>query len=332
MEIAGIPLWIWGTFLGFVFVMLALDLGVFHKEAHEVGIKEALIWSAVWISLALVFNVGIYQFWDKIYPASEYTNSEAGLAFLTGFVVEKALSVDNIFVFIMVFAYFNVPPKYQHRVLFWGILGALLFRAIFIAAGSALLKEFAWMVLVFGGFLVLTGIKMVLVKDKKIEPDKNPIIKGIRKLIPVTPDFVGQKFFHRIDGRLFATPLFITLVFVEFTDIVFAVDSIPAIFAITKDPFIVFTSNVFAILGLRALYFALSGLMGMFHFLGYGLAAVLVFVGGKMIWTYLQHTTFGQPEYKFPIGVSLGVILGILTISVVASLIAPKKDSHSGTH
>lgn len=332
MEVAGIPIWIWGTFLGFVFVMLALDLGVFHKEAHEVGIKEALIWSAVWISLALVFNVGIYQFWDKIYPASEYTNSEAGLAFLTGFVVEKALSVDNIFVFIMVFAYFNVPPKYQHRVLFWGILGALLFRAIFIAAGSALLKEFAWMVLVFGGFLVLTGIKMVLVKDKKIEPDKNPIIKGIRKLIPVTPDFVGQKFFHKIDGRLFATPLFITLVFVEFTDIVFAVDSIPAIFAITKDPFIVFTSNVFAILGLRALYFALSGLMGLFHFLGYGLAAVLVFVGGKMIWTYLQHTTFGQPDYKFPIAVSLGVILGILTISVVASLIAPKKEGEAGTH
>ena len=327
-ELAGIPLWIWGTFLAFVLGMLALDLGVFHRHAHEVKIKEALVWSAIWIALALVFNVVLYFLWDNIYPASEYTPKEAGLAFLTGYVVEKALSVDNIFVFLMVFAYFNVPAKYQHRVLFWGIIGALIFRALFIAAGSALLKQFAWMVLVFGGFLILTGIKMLIVKDKKIDPEKNPVIVGFRKLMPVTKEYHGQKFFTRIDGRLWATPLFITLLFVEFTDIIFAVDSIPAIFAITRDPFIVFTSNVFAILGLRALFFALAGLMSLFHYLGTGLAAVLMFVGGKMVFTYYMHTGGGQPEYKFPIGLSLGIIVGILAFSVILSILKPKKDAH----
>ncbi len=324
-EIAGISIWIWVGFLGFVLAMLALDLGVFHKDAHEVKIKEALIWSAIWIGLALLFNLGLYFTWDFIYPQSEYTPKEAGLAFLTGYIVEKALSVDNIFVFLMVFAYFNVPPKYQHRVLFWGIIGALVFRAAFIAAGSAMLKNFAWTVLIFGGFLILTGIKMIATKEKKLDPEKNPVIKLVRKLIPVTPDYVGQKFFTRIDGRLWATPLFVTLVFVEFTDIIFAVDSIPAIFAITKDPFIVFTSNVFAILGLRALFFALAGLMGLFHYLGTGLAAILLFVGGKMVYTYYMHTWGGAPDFKFPIGVSLGIIVGLIALSVVASLLWPKK-------
>jgi tellurite resistance protein TerC len=308
--------------------MLALDLGVFHREAHDVNIKEALTWSAVWIGLALVFNVALYFLWDRIYPSSDYSPREAGMAFLAGYVVEKALSVDNIFVFLMVFSYFNVPSKYQHRVLFWGIIGALVLRAGFIAAGAALLKEVAWMVLVFGGFLIFTGIKMLRGHENKIDPENNPIIKTFRKLVPVTNDYVGQKFFTRIDGKLFATPLFITLLFVEFTDVVFAVDSIPAIFAITDDPFIVFTSNVFAILGLRALFFALAGLMGLFHYLGTGLASILMFVGGKMVYTYYMHTAGGQPEFKFPIGVSLGIIVGVLALSIVMSLVRPKADVH----
>ncbi len=317
MEIANIHVGIWGAFLGFVFLMLALDLGVFHKEAHEVKMKEALTWSAVWIALALVFNVGIYLFWETIQPGSQYTAKDAGQAFLAGYLIEKALSVDNIFVFLMVFAYFQVPAKYQHRVLFYGILGALIFRSIFIAAGAALLQQFHWIVFLFGGFLIVTGIKMVVLKDKKIEPDKNPIIKGFKKIMPVTPDYVGQNFFTRIDGRLWATPLFITLLFIELTDIIFAVDSIPAIFAITRDPFIVFTSNVFAILGLRALFFALAGLMNLFHYLGYGLALILVFVGGKMIYSFWG---------KFPIGWSLIIILAILVGSIILSLRMPPKD------
>lgn len=327
MFIAGIPIWIWGAFLAFVLGMLALDLGVFHRHAHVVKIKEALVWSAVWIGLALLFNVGVYFFWENIYPNSQYTSGEAALAFLSGYLIEKALSVDNIFVFLVVFSFFAVPPQYQHRVLFWGIIGALVFRAAFIAAGAALLKNFAWMTLIFGLLLVLTAVKMVVLKDKKIEPDKNPLVKLFRKIMPVTPDFVGQRFFTRIDGRLWATPLFLTLVFIEFTDVIFAVDSIPAIFAITNDPFIVFTSNVFAILGLRALFFAISGLMSAFHYLGYGLAAILAFVGGKMCWTYYQHFS-GNADYKFPIVMSLSIIVGLLLIAIFASLLFPPKNPH----
>ena len=318
MEIAGISIGIWATFLTFVGFMLALDLGVFHKQAHEVKMTEALTWSAVWVALALVFNACIYFFWDKIGAASNYSNAEAAQAFFAGYLIEKALSIDNIFVFLMVFAFFQVPRALQHRVLFFGILGALFFRAIFIAAGSALLQTYHWVVFIFGGFLVLTGIKMLLMKDKKLDPEKNPVVRGFRALMPVTNDFVGQKFFTKIDGRTWATPLFITLLFIELTDIIFAVDSIPAIFAITKDPFIVFTSNVFAILGLRALFFALEGLMHMFHYLSYGLASILIFVGGKMIYSWWD---------KFPIGLSLAIIVAILAASVVASLIwkpAPK--------
>jgi tellurite resistance protein TerC len=325
--LAGVSIWIWAGFLGFVFLMLALDLGVFHRHAHVIKIKEALVWSAVWIALALVFNLGIYLWWDRIFPNSGYSNAEAGIAYLTGYLVEKALSVDNIFVFLMVFAYFKVPAKYQHRVLFWGILGALFFRAIFIATGSALLHRFEWMMLLFGGFLVITGVKMLSMKDKEIEPDKNPLIRLFRNLMPVTPDFVGQKFFTRIDGRMWATPLFVTLLFVEVTDIIFAVDSIPAIFAITREPFIVFTSNVFAILGLRALFFAVAGLMALFHYLSYGLAAILMFVGGKMVWTYFMHLR--DPLYKIPIPLSLGIIIGVLVVAIAASLIWPPKAGHA---
>lgn len=324
--IAGIPIWIWGAFLAFVAGMLALDLGVFHRKAHTVETKEALIWSGVWIALALLFNLGLYFFWDRIQPGSPYTPKDASLAFLTGYLVEKALSIDNIFVFLMVFGYFNVPAQYQHRVLFWGIIGALVFRAIFIATGAALLQTFGWMVLVFGVFLAFTGVKMLWLKDKKIDPEKNPVVRGFRKLMPVTPDFVGQQFFTRIDAKLFATPLLIALIFTELTDIIFAVDSIPAILAITKQPFIVFTSNVFAILGLRALFFAVSGLMKLFHYLSYGLAAILMFVGGKMIWTYANHAWLGNPDYKFPIGISLGVIVGILAAAILISLAKPPKN------
>ncbi len=327
-ELANIPIWIWGSFMGFVLLMLALDLGVFHRNAHKVEMKEALTWSAIWIAIALAFNGLIFAFWDQIQPGSRYTNNEAGFAFLAGYLVEKALSVDNLFVFLIVFGYFAVPEKYQHRVLFWGIIGALIFRAAFIAAGAALLEKFFWMMIVFGAFLIFTGIKMVLVKDKKIDPDKNPLIKTFKRFMPVTPDYVGQRFFTRIDGKLWATPLFVVLLMVEFTDIVFAVDSIPAIFAITSDPFLVFTSNVFAILGLRALFFALSGLMQMFHYLSYGLAAILVFVGGKMLYGYVEKVT--MPDLpKFPVALSLCIIIAILVASIVVSIKRPPaKPSH----
>jgi tellurite resistance protein TerC len=304
------PIWIWVVFNLFVLAMLALDLGVFHRKSHEVGMKEALSWSAVWISLALVFNVGLY-FWQGSRPAME---------FLTGYLIEKALSVDNIFVFIMIFAYFKVPPLYQHKVLFWGILGALVMRAMCIAAGVTLLKQFHWLIYVFGGFLILTGVKMLLTKNKQIDPGKNPMLKLFRRVMPVTENYEGDKFFVRRDARLWATPLFIALLFVEMSDLIFAVDSIPAILSITQDPFIVYTSNVFAILGLRALYFALAGIMGMFHYLHYGLSAILIFVGTKMVIVDI---------YKIPVGASLAVVAGILVLSVVVSLLRP---NHAQPH
>lgn len=323
VELANIPLWIWGAFMAFVLLMLALDLGVFHRKAHKIEMKEALVWSGVWIGLAMIFNLGLFFFWDKIQPGSRYTNDEAGFAFLAGYLIEKALSVDNIFVFLLVFGYFAVPEKYQHRVLFWGIIGALIFRAIFIAAGAALLERFFWMMILFGVFLIATGIKMVLVKDKKMDPERNPLVRLFRRFMPVTPDYQGQKFFTRINGKLWATPLFIVLLMIEFTDVIFAVDSIPAIFAITSDPFLVFTSNVFAILGLRALFFALAGLMQMFHYLSYGLAAILVFVGSKMLYGYAEKAMV--PDWpKFPVVLSLAIIVAILGASIIASLRKPK--------
>ncbi|MFN8140176.1 MAG: TerC family protein [Fimbriimonadales bacterium] len=323
IELANIPIWIWGAFMGFVLLMLALDLGVFHRTAHKIEMKEALIWSGIWIGIALLFNLGLFFLWDQIQPGSRYSNEEAGFAFLAGYLIEKALSVDNIFVFLLIFGYFAVPEKYQHRVLFWGIIGALIFRALFIAAGATILEKFFWMMIVFGLFLIFTGIKMAIVKDKNIDPEKNPLVRAFRRLMPVTPEYHGQKFFTRIKGKLWATPLFVVLLMVEFTDVIFAVDSIPAIFAITSDPFLVFTSNVFAILGLRALFFALAGLMQMFHYLSYGLAAILVFVGGKMLYNYVEKAMV--PEWpKFPVALSLGIIVAILATAILASLKRPK--------
>lgn len=306
----------WILFNVFVLSMLALDLGVFHKKAHEVKMKEALTWSAVWISLSLIFNVLIYYFWDWMSPGSAYSNNDAALAFLTGYVIEKSLSVDNVFVFLMVFTYFKVPSLYQHKILFWGILGALIFRAVFIFAGIALIAKFHWMIYLFGAVLIFTGIKMVTQKDKQLHPEKNPVIKLFRKYFPVTNEYHGDHFFVKLNGRNVATPLFIVLLFIETTDVIFAVDSIPAILAITHNPFIVYTSNVFAILGLRALYFALAAIMGLFHYLHYGLSIILVFVGVKMMLVDF---------FKIPVEISLLVILGILIISVVLSKIFPPK-------
>jgi tellurite resistance protein TerC len=306
------PIWLWIGFNVFVLAMLAIDLGVFHRKAHAVSGKEALIWSVVWISLSLLFNLIIYLFWDRMVPASAYTNSEAALAFLTGYLIEKSLSVDNIFVFILIFSFFAVPSAYQHRVLFWGILGALIMRGTLIFIGAALLEQFHWIIYVFGAFLVFTGIRMALSNsEENVQPDKNPVVKFFRRFMPVTENFEGDKFFVRRAGRLLATPLFLILLVVESTDLVFAVDSIPAIFAVTRDPFIVYTSNVFAILGLRALYFLLANVMDKFQYLKVGLSAVLVFIGVKMVIDGFYH---------IPIGISLGVVASILTISVLASL------------
>jgi tellurite resistance protein TerC len=300
-------IYVWIGFLAFVLLMLALDLGVFHRKSHEVKIKEALIWSAVWISIALLFNYGIYVYMGEV----------KAMEFLTGYVIEKSLSIDNLFVFIMIFSYFNVDKKYQHKVLFWGIIGALIMRSIFIFAGVALINKFHWIIYIFGAFLIFTGIKMLFQKDEKMDPNKNPLVKLFKRFYPVTDTMHGDRFFVKINAKTFATPLFVVLLLVEFTDLIFAVDSIPAIMAITSDPFIIFTSNVFAILGLRALYFALAGITQYFHYIKYGLSAILVFVGLKMIMVDF---------YKIPVMISLFTILGILVISVVASLIFPKKE------
>jgi tellurite resistance protein TerC len=299
-------LWPWIGFNLFVLAMLALDLGVFHRKAHEIHFKEAIAWSAVWILLAGVFNLLIY-YWK---------GEQVALQFLAGYVIEKSLSVDNIFVFLLIFSYFKVSGKYQHEVLFWGILGALAFRAIFIAAGVVLIEKFHWMIYIFGAFLIFTGIKMAFEKDKEIHPEKNPVLKFFKRIMPVTPEYVDGKFFVKQAGKWFATPLFVVLLIVETTDIIFAVDSIPAILAVTKDPFIVYSSNVFAILGLRALFFALAGFMKLFHHLHYGLSFVLIFVGTKMLIS---------EYFKIPIVISLCVILGALALSIIASLVWPKK-------
>ncbi|KPK99298.1 MAG: hypothetical protein AMJ91_08295, partial [candidate division Zixibacteria bacterium SM23_73_3] len=285
----------------------ALDLGVFHRKAHVIKIKEALAWSAFWITLALLFNLGIY-FWR---------GPETALEFLTGYLIEKSLSLDNLFVFLLIFSYFRVPSLYQHKVLFWGIIGALIMRAVFIFTGIALVQKFHWVIYIFGAFLILSGIKMGLQKGKEIHPERNPVLRLFRRFMPVTDGYEDSKFFIKRAGRYLATPLFIVLLVVETTDVIFAVDSIPAILAITLDPFIVYTSNVFAILGLRALYFALAGLMRLFHYLHYGLSAILVFVGVKMLLVDV---------YKIPVAIALGVVASILLISVIASIIRPRKE------
>lgn len=307
------PLW-WVGFNLFVLAMLALDLGVFHRKSHEVKFKEAIAWSAAWIAMALLFNLGLWLGWVGGYPEAD--RGRVATEFFAGYLIEKSLSIDNVFVFAVVFTYFSVPAAYQHRVLFYGVLGALVFRAIFIFGGLWLIEKFTWTIYIFGAFLILTGIKMAWAKGKTIDPEKNPVIRLTRRLLPISATYVGDRFTARVDGRRIFTPLFLVLVFIEFSDIIFAVDSIPAIIAITKDPFIVFTSNVFAILGLRALYFALASFMGFFEYLTYGLAVLLVFIGGKM----LAHAAF---HYKMPVGVSLGIIGLILGVAILASVLKP---------
>lgn len=311
--------WFYGLFLIFVFFMLALDLGVFNKKAHIVSFKEATIWSIVWVVLALTFNFLFYQYASTKFDSA--TGGRLALEFLTGYVLEYSLSVDNIFIFVLVFSYFAIPAKYKHRVLFYGILGALIFRAIFIALGSALM-QIHWIIYIFGGFLIITGVKMLFSGDEKIEPEKNFLIRAFKKFMPVTHEINGKDFFVKQNGITHATPLFITLLFLEATDIIFAVDSVPAIFAVTKEPLIVFTSNIFAILGLRSMFFMLAGVIDKFHLLKYGLAIVLIFVGLKMVWL--------NPLYDghFPIHYSLGFIIGTIAVSILASLIFPAKDLH----
>jgi tellurite resistance protein TerC len=326
LELAGVSVYLWAAFVGAVFLFLALDLGIFHRKAHEVRMREALTWTGIWITLSILFGICLYLFWDKVQSGSEYSNSEAAMAFLAGYLVEWSLSVDNIFVFLVVFAYFHVPAKYQHRVLFWGILGALVFRSLFIAVGAVVLKKFLWTMVLFGLFLIFTGVKLVAAHGKTIDPGKNPVVQLFRKILPVTADYRGQKFLVRENGKLYATPLFVALVVVEFTDILFAVDSVPAIFAITHEPFLVFTSNVFAILGLRSLFFAVAGLMQLFRFLHYGLAIILTFVGIKMLYGYVAEIYHWQ---KFPVGISLAVIVGVLAGSIVVSILKPEKPAPS---
>lgn len=296
----------WIGFNAFVLAMLALDLGVFHRKAHVVRVKEALAWSGVWVALALAFNALVW--WTR--------GPESGLQFLTGYVIEKTLSVDNIFVFVLIFAAFRVPALHQHKILFWGILGALAMRAVFIALGITLIEKFHWMIYVFGLILLVTGVRIAFEKEKEVHPEKNPLLKLLKRFLPVAGDCESGRFFLRQGGKLFATPLFVVLVVVETTDVIFAVDSIPAILAVSSDPFIVYTSNVFAILGLRSLYFALAGVMELFHHLHYGLAAILCFVGMKML---------VSDFYKIPIAASLGFIALAIAVSVAASLRWPKK-------
>jgi tellurite resistance protein TerC len=317
--------WFYVGFTLFVLAVLALDLGVFHKKAHEVGFKEASIWTTVWIGLALVFNYLFYLFakfkftTDERYQAIAGFNADeqaknSALEFLTGFVVEKSLAIDNIFVFAVVFGYFGIPKIYQHRVLFWGIIGALLFRAVFIAMGSVLM-QYHWVVIFFGALLILTGLKMFFAGTKPQNLENNFVVNTLRKLFRVHPQLEGQSFFVKKEGLTYVTPLFLAVVFLELTDVIFAVDSVPAIFALTKEPLIVFTSNIFAILGLRSMYFMLSGLMDRFAFIKYGLASVLVFVGLKMVWL---NEAFGG---KFPITWSLGIIASLIGGSILVSIL-----------
>lgn len=317
--------WFYIAFTVFVLAVLALDLGVFHRKAHEVGFRESSIWTAVWISLALIFNYLFYRYAYWKFSTDERYLSIPGfdaavqaktsaLEFLTGFVVEKSLAIDNIFIFAVVFGYFAIPKMYQHRILFWGIIGALIFRGIFIAMGSVLMR-YEWVVMFFGGLLILTGIKMYFAGTEDKDLSKNPVINLLKKIFRVHPQIEGQKFIIRKNGLLYVTPLFISLIFLEMTDIIFAVDSVPAIFALTKEPLIVFTSNIFAILGLRSMYFMLAGVMDRFMYIKYGLASVLIFVGFKMV--YLNEAFGG----KFPIGWSLAIIATLIGTSIAVSWI-----------
>jgi tellurite resistance protein TerC len=299
-------IWFWVGFVGFILAMLSLDLGVFHRTVHEVRPKEAAIWTAVWVTLALVFAGGLFFFYG----------SEVGLTFLTGYVIEESLSVDNIFVIVLIFEYFRVPKYCQHRVLFYGILGALIMRGIFIGLGAALIARFHWVLYIFGAMLVITGIRMAIKQDDEFDGDDNPIVRLVRRFVPMTSKYEGKHFFVNVEGRRVATPLLLVLILVEFTDLIFAVDSIPAIFGVTTDPFLVFTSNIFAILGLRSLYFLLAAVVDRFYLLKYALALILTFVGVKML---------GEKFFEIPIVTSLVIILGTLATAVIASMLWPRK-------
>jgi tellurite resistance protein TerC len=315
---------IWVAFIAMVVAFLALDLGVFHRRPHAISIKEALAWTAFWIALALVFNGFVYMLYEHHWLdfgtslRQELEGGEAALKFFTGYLVEKSLSVDNIFVIAMIFAYFGVPLQLQHRVLFWGILGALVLRGVMIAAGAALITKFAWTIYVFGALLLLTAGKLLVTRHDNLAPERNLLVRWVRKMYPVSRDFDGSRFFTTVDGKRAITPLFLALIVVESSDIFFAVDSIPAIFAITRDPFIVFTSNVFAILGLRSLYFAVAGMMARFRYLKMSLVFLLAFVGVKML---LAH------HHPVPTLTSLAIIVGILGVGMVASIAASHRDT-----
>ncbi|HET9011651.1 MAG TPA: TerC family protein [Gemmatimonadaceae bacterium] len=297
-------IWFWVGFVAFVLAMLALDLGVFNKTPHVVKAREAALWTSIWVALALLFAGGLAWFVDH----------QTALTFLTGYVIEESLSVDNIFVIVLIFQYFAVPAKYQHRVLFWGILGALVMRGVFIGVGAALLARFEWIIYIFGAILVVTGVRMAVKQDEEFDGEQNPVVKWVRRFLPVTHDYRGKHFFALENGRRHATPLFLVLVLVEATDLIFAIDSIPAIFGITRDPFLVFTSNIFAVMGLRSLFFLLASVVTKFHLLKYGLAVILTFIGTKMLIEHWVH---------IPIMVSLGVVLAVLVASIVASLVWP---------
>jgi tellurite resistance protein TerC len=305
--VAQFSVWLWIGFIAFVLAMLALDLGVFHRKAHAVRPKEAGIWVGIWVSLAFLFAVGLYF----------YRDSTTALTFLTGYIIEESLSVDNIFVMVLIFNYFSVPREFQHRVLFWGILGALIMRGLFIAVGALLVSRFEWVLYVFGAMLVFTGIRMAFKSDEEFDAEQNPVVRFVRRFVPMTAGYRGPHFFTVENGRRIATPLLLVLVLVEFTDLMFAIDSIPAIFAVTTDPFIVFTSNIFAILGLRSMYFLLAAVVHRFYLLKYGLAVILVFVGAKMLLEHFIHV---------PILLSLAVIVVMLGASIAASLIWPKAE------
>lgn len=311
IESVGTP-GLWIGFTIFVLAMLALDLGVFHRRAHAISIKEALLWSIVWMALAFTFNAGVYSWFG----------ATRGLEFLTGYLIEKALAVDNIFVFAVIFSYFGVPVAYQHRVLFWGILGALVLRAIFIVLGAALLQKFHWVIYIFGAFLILTGVKLLLQGDDETHPERNPVFRLFKRMVRSVSEYHGGRFFLSKNGKWYATPLLLVLVSIEVTDVIFALDSIPAIFAVTSDPFIVYTSNIFAILGLRSLYFLLAGVMHKFQYLKIGLALVLAFVGTKMVLADI---------YKIPIAASLGVVAALITGSVILSLWRSEKNTKTNS-
>lgn len=305
------PIWLWISFVAFILVMLALDLGVFHRHAHAVSLREAAIWSAVWIGLALLFNAVLFL----------WQGTGVALEFFTAYLIEKSLSVDNIFIFVVIFSAFGVPAAYQHRVLFWGILGALVMRGMLIALGLTLLSLFEWVLYLFGAFLIFTGIRLAFRREQTVDPDRNPLVRLARRFLPVTQDYDGSRFFLRQYGRLMATPLLLVLLLIESSDLLFALDSIPAVLAITVDPFIVYTSNVFAILGLRALYFLLAGSVQRFRYLNIGLAAILAFVGAKMLLHDLVH---------MPVGFSLSGIAAILLVTIAASLYSERRARQRG--